>query len=910
MEHRETPQPRFSLLVPAGILAALISFAFYITTFVLTRAWQVLIPASALLVGFGFIFLGQALAKRGRALVSGYVTFLVFALIYCCTEIAFSGLTLPTALSGMLVILIAGPLVLPRRWPHWILAAAICGGLIATIGRWSPSFRYDARLFPPLPIFVFAITGLLAVGFWGQFLSMLWSRTISTRLLVSFVSVVALTAALVGGGSTFAGWQNGQTQARQRLQMAVEFKSSRIDAWIQSLKRDLDDVLVQEGMADYSRSLLMWLNEGSETADVTGILRNTMRRLMLTYLEREDSFDEIFLLSSSGRVIVSSGEAMLGQTLSDQLFFHQESKESFVQPPSYFSALNDWIVIVGHPIFDDEGQLLGVLAARTNLDGLNEILSGERVGLGDTGETYLVEREYRLLTDSRFEGYPSLSAGGETVVQTQGTQAALSMGAQGLGTYQNYRGQTVIGVFRYLPSLGAALLAEQEQAEALRETSRAVVVNVGVAIVAILVASLISLFIIRSIALPISDLAQTASQIANGDITMVARVGRMDEVGLLAQNFNRMTAQLRESIIDLEQRVSERTQALEEHSAYLEASAEVGRVVASILNLDELIRQVVTSIQERFGFYYVGLFLVDELGEWAVLRAGTGRAGQAMLARGHRVRVGEGMIGWCIANNQMRKAMHADEDEARQATPELPDARSEVALALHARGNVIGALTVQSTEPEAFSEDVLSVLQTMADQIALAIDNARLLAESESAVQAARRAYGEFGTQAWAELLRARPEWGYRYSNQAVAAAQDDWRPELRQAVESGELVLGQDVSDQTQVNAFVVAIPLRVRGQVVGALRFRKDNDLRGWTREQIALLETLVGQLAQALEVAQLYESTQRQAAREQAVGQISAEFARVLDLDALLRTAVQELGRLPDVTEVSVHVDVPEA
>jgi len=140
--------------------------------------------------------------------------------------------------------------------------------------------------------------------------------------------------------------------------------------------------------------------------------------------------------------------------------------------------------------------------------------------------------------------------------------------------------------------------------------------------------------------------------------------------------------------------------------------------------------QAVNLIQERFDFYHVGLFLVDEVGEYAVLRAGTGETGRQMLEADHKLAVGgESMIGWSVANAKARIALDVGKRAIRFDTPYLPETRFEMALPLISRGQCIGALTVQSTEEAAFSEEDIAVLQTMADQLAVAIENARLYQE-------------------------------------------------------------------------------------------------------------------------------------------------------------------------------------
>ncbi len=179
---------------------------------------------------------------------------------------------------------------------------------------------------------------------------------------------------------------------------------------------------------------------------------------------------------------------------------------------------------------------------------------------------------------------------------------------------------------------------------------------------------------------------------------------------------------------------------LDRRALLLQAAAEVSRATGSILDPDELIQQVVTLTRERFGLYYVGLYLVDRADEtrtWAVLRAGTGEAGRQMVARGRRIEIGGGSsVGWCIANKQSRLEQNISREAAQQKNPLLPLTRSKLTLPLISRGQAIGAMTIQSAEPEAFAEEDITTLQTMADQLANAIENARLFAEHKRAQEA------------------------------------------------------------------------------------------------------------------------------------------------------------------------------
>ena len=171
------------------------------------------------------------------------------------------------------------------------------------------------------------------------------------------------------------------------------------------------------------------------------------------------------------------------------------------------------------------------------------------------------------------------------------------------------------------------------------------------------------------------------------------------------------------------------------HTIQLRAAAEVSNAASSILDINELLPNVVELIRNHFDYYYTGIFLVDETQEWAILKAATGEIGQQMLAQGHRLPLGDSsMIGWCISHRQARIALDVGEDAVRFRNPFLPLTRSEIALPLIAHGQMIGAMTIQSVLPSAFTRMDITALQTMADQIANALENARLFTERASLI--------------------------------------------------------------------------------------------------------------------------------------------------------------------------------
>jgi GAF domain-containing protein/HAMP domain-containing protein len=374
---------------------------------------------------------------------------------------------------------------------------------------------------------------------------------------------------------------------------------------------------------------------------------------------------------------------------------------------------------------------------------------------------------------------------------------------------------------------------------------------------------------------PITDLLRSAKRIASGDRSFRAPVESHDEIGELAKTFNELIDQFDADANEMRDVAQLESNEAKKRSYYLEAAAKVGQAASSILDTDELIQTVVNLIQERFNLYYVGLFLLGNSKESAVLHAGTGDAGRKMVQRGHQITVGEGMIGWCIANAQTRIAQEAEDDTRRLATEELPKTRSEAALPLRSRNQVIGALTVQSEYPRAFDEDTLIALETMAGLVAVAIDNSILFEQSQEALETMRKAYRLTTRKAWQELLEERPSIGVYCDKDGVRS------------------INGLNPLAATDKNHLPeLCLPIQIRGHQIGNIAVHKPSGSSEWTEDEIRLIQKLTDQLSIALDSARLYKDSQMRAERERLAREITAKLRASNDPGTILRTAVQEL------------------
>ena len=502
-------------------------------------------------------------------------------------------------------------------------------------------------------------------------------------------------------------------------------------------------------------------------------------------------------------------------------------------------------------------------------------------------------------------------------------------------------------------------LTQEQQAVAAGQVTAARriagVVPAVVVVLTLIVAGGTVISFVRTISGPVERLAHALSLLAGGHLDERVPVERQDELGALAAALNQMADRLQRLYTELEDRVAERTRALQEanyalqrRAIQLEASADIGRAITSIFDVDQLLRQTIDLINNRFGFYHAGIFLLDESGEWAVLREATGEAGAKMKAQGHRLKVEEtSMVGWTAVHRQPRIALDVGEDAVHFANPLLPHSRSEMTLPLVVGGRLLGVLDVQSHEENAFDSDDVRALQSMADQIAIAIENARRVSAEASLLEATSPLYRASramttalspddvldallsvisGTEALGcvvglfepsdgqpEVIRIGRAWRRDRRSTMVPGVRTELRedPTLLQyqqqwifpSLEEADLLPASSRAIIERAGAQSVAnFPLLVGGRPIGFFFvYRAERGLLSDATRQ--LYETLAGQAAVALERARLLEITRQQAQSERLTRELAERFRGSLDVDATLRAAVREIGRVLGGAEVTL-------
>jgi GAF domain-containing protein len=398
-------------------------------------------------------------------------------------------------------------------------------------------------------------------------------------------------------------------------------------------------------------------------------------------------------------------------------------------------------------------------------------------------------------------------------------------------------------------------------------------------------------------------LASLVSFLAINNLNISLKKARQNADALKVSNLELQNLQA-----GLEKRVAERTVELsaalelnQKRASQLQTIAEVAHQVSMVQELGELLPTITRLISERFGYYHVGIFLIDEKREYAVLKAANSAGGKRMLERGHRLQIGQtGIVGFVTSMGRPRVARNVGVDAIHFNNPNLPTTKAEMALPLLVGKQVIGALDIQSESDTAFESETLDAMRTLADQVAIAIETARLIGETRKALAQSQEVYRQYIRQEWSRLARENREIGYQRGPDGIRPLLGRVnRIEVQRALETGSIS-----TEQGETSA--LAIPIKLRDEVIGVLDINAQNPSRRWTSEDMALLQAVADRIALAMENARLLQDAQRRASKERTIGEITNKFSASVNLKNILETAVEELGRALPGTEIVVQFE----
>ncbi len=743
-------------------------------------------------------------------------------------------------------------------------------------------------------------------------------RGLARRLTWAFVSIAAALVLVVGLVLTFVSYRAQVEQIIVRQEKTADGASAltseyltraRDTLWIHGYtasgfglllrnferqQEELESILTEYGSMYEGVALLD--DEGSELARVS----------------RYETFGPTDLKSQAESLAFR--QALEGETFIDT--------QTLLQPQATYPTVKMAVPI--RPRIG--GERRGVLAADVSVEGIWDTVA--QVEVGETGYAYIVDRNTgEVVAHSDPDRYVALL--GQSLDEVA-IVAQVMAGDQDLQhQYVGLEGEPVIGAASDLSGTDWTMIVELPVSEALAGVRQMLYLLAGLVVIGAAVAGSLGILVPRRIVQPLLTLQKGAEELGSGHLEHVIHVETDDEIQDLAEAFNQMALDLQASQAELEQwgreleaKVEDRTRELVEASGQMErravqlqASAEVARAIASVRELEDLLPQVTQFISQRFGWYHVGIFLLDEAGRYAVLQAANSPGGQRMLARGHRLRVGTtGIVGYVTHTGQARVALDVGQDAVFFDNPDLPETRSEMALPLSVGGQIIGALDVQSKEPAAYDEQDVALLHILADQVAIAIENARLFRRTQQALEEVEAVHRRYIQREWTRVAGGRQDLAYEYRRSGIPPSNDPWPQEVMKALSEGQVVAlagdrmqPQVVSDRDSGDGrdgeddhprAALAAPIKYREQIIGALDLQETDEPRTWTEDEIALVQAVSDQVGLALENARLFAATQRRAEQLAAINRIGLSINSDLDLKGVLSALYEQASHILDV------------
>lgn len=537
-------------------------------------------------------------------------------------------------------------------------------------------------------------------------------------VLLVIVSMLIMTVVLIG----FV-FQREQTQI---LQFQTEHSRSTAAIFqerLNTLQHDLNSLANVQGLAT--------------------LPTERQEAILARMVQSESAFEAFVILDENGRMITTvtreDGALLTNPANSPAFMTTMGQKSAATSAIEIRPDTGKPVIFLAIPMRDASDNMKGVLVAQVNLAFLQLLISQAEAAIARN--IYIIdERNLTLVTGEKVflpENESTLSFVRQVLLQEPFRPNA----KEPFSIYRSLDGNLVLRTLAPVAGFNWQVVIEQPAAAAYAPI-RSLLLIIGImALIAAVWAAAIGAYFSRQIVLPLQQLTEMATRISEGDLEARVEVHNHNELGILAVTFNQMTRQLQESITELEQRVVERTRDLRRRSIQLQVAAEVARDATSAQHLEDLLNRAVDLVRERFGFYHAGLFLLDKQEEYVVLRAATGEVGHQMLAQKHKLKMGaKSIVAYVTGSGRPRIADDIHIDMMHYKNPLLPQTRSEMALPLRVNNTVIGALDVQSQQRAAFNEDDINILQTMADQLAVAIEKTRLFEQIQATLEERLRA--------------------------------------------------------------------------------------------------------------------------------------------------------------------------
>jgi GAF domain-containing protein/HAMP domain-containing protein len=753
--------------------------------------------------------------------------------------------------------------------------------------------------------------------------------TLRARIVTLFIAVTLVPMALLSYFNHQRTQEALHHSANELLKMAAVQSAGNIDNFI-----SFNTYAINDEAQLYEFTELLYLSEEMREGSLEKVKAS---EALTTLLRKQQVLNKhifaYYLLNRDGEIVVStsidpSDTPHLGLHNAEPYSYNLmiSTGYSFVSPVLLSEDGTQAYMYFAARVVDAESNTIGVLISQYDANALQTILedlngvagensyavlfdennirlaNGRNPGLIFTSVTPLESSKLTLLkSNRRLPPLPDHQLATNNVTLNDGLSAIYQQQPFFIAESESKTGEFNAGVVEQVKTRSWLIVFMQPQSSflaPLQDQTRSLIYISSFFLVISLGAAI---FTTQRLTRPITRLTKAAERVSAGDLWIQAPEGR-DEVGVLGKAFNSMTMELRRTLEGLEHRVAERTAELakttkqsERRSEQLQTVADVAHAIASITEPEELLNNVTHLISERFSYYHVGIFLIDNL-EYAVLQAANSEGGQRMLGRNHRLKVGQvGIVGYVTASGEARIALDVGEDAVYFDNPDLPYTRSEMALPLKVGNRVIGALDVQSMEQAAFSEEDVALLGTLADQVAIAIENVRLFNETKNALAEMQSLHRQYLREEWSQVVIERGKSGYEYQYGKLVPIQQASNIDLWLRLENRDTSVNLKANNGDHGEGFdnaEIITPITVRGQVIGALNLFEDEPDRDWTEDEMSLIRAVADQVGLAIENARLIEQTLGRAEREHRVSEITTRLRASNDPQVILETAAREL------------------
>jgi len=916
------------LWVTAGRVAG--DAAIAIVTLVLAffaGAWQLYTMAGVVwalvivgFVGIGLIWRGRR--KLGVWLIIGGLPVTLVGVVFLISGAGLLLAAIMLALTSM-----AATQTLPETEAREAIVISVIGGIgVVLLDLYGPAYRLAT---PDVLQNVMSIVAAILILAYGISIARQFgSYSLRTKLIVAFllISLLAVSAvAFLANRSTNdaltknVGGNLKQLTDSKALNIG-DLMLRQLDALRSlSLSRELRDRLIlantsygvdpEKIQARINELDRQWvIAESDSDFVIQRRLNNAIATELQVFRNAFPDHVEVFVTDIHGGILAATNRTTDFYQADEewwQAAYNNERGATYISLPTFDESSNTLGLNIAIPVYDNDNKtVLGILRSTYRLAALGDIIASiESTQSGLRAD--LLFPDGRIVSSEEVMLKPI-----EPIVLDHLEELAAEPYKEfifeGVPTFASQAPVTSFTNDPVIANLGWIFIIHQNRQEALAAVDsqgrNIILLAVVIASVAVIAAVGMAQLLTR----PITRLTNMAEQVVGGDLATRVEINTGDEIGALAASFNSMIDQLLNTIDSLEERVAERTQQLE-------IVVEVSQRLSSILDLSDLVREVVSLTKERFNYYHVHIYLLDDTRETLIMTEGYGEAGAEMKRQRHSIPMTapQSLVARAAREGRVVTVENVRANPTWLPNSLLPNTHSEMAVPVHLDGEVVGVLDVQHEDIGGLTEEDETTLQVLANQLANAIRNAHLFSETQEALIQTRKLQQVYTGQAWEKYTTVKRKTNYEVRRPTLPPLEEIATPEAEAVLQQGKTVnrLSNDDTDGMEGASDKVentlATPLKLGDKIIGILGIRDENLERQWTEDEIALIEAVSEQMSLALENARLVEETRRNAWRDRVVSESTAKVWSSAEIEEVMRAAVAQLGDTLGASEVVIRL-----